>query len=79
LALLSAAAVPPSPEFAAGNQLFGHDERLGRHGLFNNSLRSPQILFHQERRDTQHVADVIEPVAGIVCREFIGGIEVDSH
>ena len=42
-------------------------------------VRGRQVLLHQHRRQRQHVGDVVEPVAGIVLREVVGGTHLDAE
>ena len=42
-------------------------------------LRRLKIFFQEERRDGEHIANIIETVAGIVRGKFLGGIEIDAH
>src|SRR5690606_13319646 len=67
--------------------VLGHHELLhaglpfsGRHArFFGDLLRGGQVLFHQQRRDGEHVAVVVETVAGVVAGELIGGVNVDAE
>jgi hypothetical protein len=38
-----------------------------------------QVLFEQERRGREHIADVVESIADVVRRKIVGRSEVDSH
>ena len=42
-------------------------------------VRGRQVLLHQHRRQRQHVGDVVEPVAGVVLREVVGGTHLDAE
>jgi hypothetical protein len=52
---------------------------LGRDGPPRDALGGRQIPLHQERRDGEHVADVVEAVARIVDREILVGAELDAQ
>ena len=56
---------------------------IGQRGAEDSQLRylfrRGEVFFHQHRRDGEHVADVVEPVAGIVDGELIGGADRDSQ
>ena len=41
-----------------------------------DALSRTQILIHQHRRDRQHIANIVEPVAGIVAGEITLRVEV---
>ena len=41
-----------------------------------DALSRTQILFHKHRRDRQHIANIVEPVAGIVAGEITLRVEV---
>ena len=43
--------------------------RIGMDGAFGDLLGGSQVFLHQHRRERQHVADVVEAVAGIVRRK----------
>ena len=45
--------------------------------LLADRLGGLQVFFHQDRREAEHVADVVEAVADIVGREVVGRMEVD--
>src|SRR5205823_1421357 len=51
----------------AGKRLL--DDRLGR----------GQVLFHEQRRQRQHIADVIEAVPNVVGGEILGRLEVERQ
>ena len=38
-----------------------------------------EVFLQQQRRDAEHVADVVEAVAGVVGREFLLRLEIDPH
>lgn len=42
-------------------------------------LGCSQVLLHQQRREREHVADVVEPVAHVVGGEIGGGVELDPQ
>ena len=57
----------------------------GRHfagaedGQMNHLLGGGKILFHQDGREREHVADGVEAIAGIVLRKILRGIGVDGQ
>ena len=54
--------------------------RLVRHdGLGGDLLGGIQVFLHQQRREREHVADVVEPVAHVVGGEIGGGVELDAQ
>ena len=42
------------------------------------ALAAVEVLLQQQRGERQHVADVVEPVPGVVRRELGGGVVVDA-
>jgi hypothetical protein len=56
-----------------GPVLRRHDRRLG------DLLGGDQVLVHQQRRDRQNIADVVEAVADVVGREVVGGPQVEAR
>ena len=52
---------------------------FGRHRPLGDASGGRQILFHQHRRDSQDVADVVEPVAGIVRGKVAVGAKLDRQ
>ncbi len=44
-----------------------------------NAIRRRHVLFHQHRRQRQHVSNVVEPVAGVVLREVVCRTRVDAQ
>ena len=61
----------------------GEDARLGQRTAADRArgdlFGRGQVLLHERRRDREHVADVVEAVARIVGREFVGRAEVDPE
>ena len=53
--------------------------RHGGHGPGHDGPRRSQIFLQQHRWQRQHVADVIEAVAGIIGRKFLLRVEVHAH
>ncbi len=53
----------------------GHDG----HGVGHDDLGGVHVFFEQQRGRGQHIADVVEAVAGVVGREFFKGAELDPH
>ncbi len=49
------------------------------HGARSDALGGGDVLRHQQRRDGENVADVIEAVAGIVGGEVFVGLEIDGQ
>ena len=66
-------------ELGAGDDANGHGLGHGGHGLRDDRLGRLDVLFQQQRRDREHVADIVEPVARVVGRKFLVGAEVDPH
>ncbi len=63
-----------APTISAAVQLWEFD----KHHLLGNSFGSRQVTFHQHRRHRQNVADVVEPVADVVCRKVVGHAGFES-
>ncbi len=60
----------------------GHDALAGGgvgERLVHDLLGRSEVLLHQQRRQRQHVADVVEAVADVVGGEVVGGVEVDAE
>ena len=55
-----------------------NEPRDGRHGGRHDRFGGLHVLFQEQRRDRQHVADRVEPVAGVVGRELFLGLEVKT-
>jgi len=53
-----------------GRIAVGRDDRRGGHAVADPS-RQVDILFQQQRRDRQHLADRVEAVAGVVGRQVV--------
>ena len=51
----------------------------GADDLLADLLGGIEIFFHEQRRDRQHVADVVEAVADIVRRKIVRRLEVDAE
>ena len=47
--------------------------------VFTIALGRLEVLLEQERRDREHVADVVEAIARVVGRELLLGLEVEAH
>ena len=56
-----------------------HDFRHLRHASVDDRFGRLNVLLHQQRREAQRVADVVEAVAGVVGREVFFGVVVDAH
>ena len=52
----------------------GDGRNRGRHDRF----RRLHVLFEQERRDREHVADRVEPITRVVGRKLLLGLEVET-
>ena len=76
---LAAHIVILAAEPLAVETLLGHDERLARHGLFHDLFGRLQIFLHQQRRQGQHVANVVEAVTRIVGRKVLGRVVIDAR
>ena len=63
--------------------IFGHQrllrQRIGAHGPRSDDLGRVHIAFHQYRRDSQHVGDIVEAVTGIVGGEIFFRAEIDGQ
>ena len=57
----------------------GLGERGGENGDSCDFLGGGEVLFHQDGREREDVADVVEAVAGVVGGEIGGGLEVDGE
>ena len=57
---------------------FSYDTGSGGHGLGHNRLRHVEVALEQERRNRQHIADVVEAVARIVGGKFQFRIHLDA-
>ena len=73
------AGVVRAPAHVAGEQGRLGGERLAEDGDAREALRRGDVLLHQQRRDRQHVADVVEAVARVVDGELVGGAAVDAE
>ena len=54
-------------------------QRLAIHGETRDLFRRLHVLLHEERRDREDVAVVVEPVTGIIDRELVGGPRRDPE
>ena len=52
---------------------------IGHNRLAGDPLSRGQIFLHQDRREREHIADVVEAVAGIVGRKIGCGLEVHTQ
>jgi hypothetical protein len=55
--------------------------RFARHRgnpLGDDRLRGRDVFLHEDRRDRQHVANVVEAVARVVRGKFLFGLEIDA-
>ena len=66
-------------EQPAGESLLGGNERGRRHRLRDDRPGGRDELLQVQRRQGEHVADVVEPVAGVVRRERGVGVEVHAQ
>ena len=64
--------VVTSPTGAALQDMLDDDRPFG------DLLGGIEVLFHQDRREGQHVPDVVEAVSDVVRREIVGRAEVDA-
>ena len=77
--MLPAVDDPVSPEALAGDHPLRDDFRGRRHGLRTMiALAAFRYFSSSKRRERQHVADVVEPVPGVIRREFGGGVVVHA-
>ena len=52
--------------------------RRSEHRDPRHAIRGRHVLFHEHRRERQHVGNVVESVAGIVLREVVGRAQVNA-
>ena len=60
-------------ELGRGFRRIAHESAVGDLG------RRVKILLHQQRRQRQHVADVVEAIADVVGGKIVGGLELDGQ
>ena len=53
--------------------------RRGADGEAAHALGRAKVLLHQRRRHLQHAGDVVEPIAGVVCRQHRRDVEVERQ
>jgi len=63
----------------AGDGCFIDDFGDGGHSGGNDFFRGLHVFFQQQRRDAEHIGDGVKTIAGVIRREFFGGVEIDSH
>ena len=73
------AGVVRAPAHVTGEQGRLGGQRLAEDRDAREPLRRGDVLLHQQRRHRQHVADVVEAVAGIVDGELVGRAAVDAE
>ena len=66
-------------EILARNRNFGRNVGDSRDRLRDDGFRRGEILLQEHRRESQSIADVIEPVAGIVRRKSLVRVEIDAE
>ena len=57
----------------------GNEPGHGRDGSRHDRLRRLHVLLEQQRRDREHVADLVEPVTRVVGRKLLLGLEVEPR
>ena len=53
--------------------------KCGGDGHIRHAHSGIEIPFHKHRRDGEHVANIVKPVADIVAREIRSGLKIDAH
>ena len=66
-------------KLSARNASLFHDRGNRWHRRRDDGFGRLHVLLQQERGNREHVADVVEAIAGVVGREFLGGLELNPH
>ncbi len=56
-----------------------HNSRDHGHGPADDRVGRAQVLFEQQRRNRQHVAVIVEPIAGVIRWELVGRVVVHAE
>src|SRR5262249_9703210 len=63
-------------EVAGADPALRYGRQLGGDGPLHDALGGGEVLLHEQRRQRQHVGDVVEAVADVVGGEVLGGVEI---